>query len=203
MARIKISMNRVLNYLFFITIFSLSNNHFAHAEDSKSIIDAASKLLLGKSPANNANLVLTSADKKIQMTVSSEWSERSSDNDAAEFSALHKASGAYFLVISEGKEDFKDLASYTKIVSDQMKEAVESATVSAAEKTSINNQQAVNQKAMKFELKGFYTGMKVAYLVYTIETKTRFNQVVCWNFQSKFEASKPHFEKVAQGLTEL
>ena len=143
-------------------------------------------------------LKLISKDKKMEVTLSNAWQERQTAKPSHQLSAKIPDSNAYMLLISESKEDFKDINAYAKIIISQMSETIEDIKVSEPEKISINN-----NPALRYEIRGFIDGLNVVYLQTIVETATRYNQVLGWTVSSRYVANKPILEQIAYGLKEL
>ncbi len=166
-----------------------------------SLLVAFMLLLLSASSSVNAavpELVLLSKDKKMQVTLPGEWKQRPTGKDSHQLSATLPGQAAYMLLISEPKEDFKDIKAYSKIVTTQMSQSLEEAQVSESTEVKVNG-----QEALRFQIRGIVDGMRVVYVLTVLETQSRFNQVLGWTSNSKLADNKQRLESLPKGVKEL
>ncbi|MBA3714224.1 MAG: hypothetical protein H0W76_17495 [Pyrinomonadaceae bacterium] len=145
--------------------------------------------------------VLTSADGKYQLTIPAGWRADSQLHDDAGLKASNRIKEAYVVVISESREDFTDdmtLESFTKITRDAMLKNLGSPDSAAPTPTVIGD-----YPALRYELQGVVSNVKVIYINTTVETPSGFHQILAWTLPSRLNQQRNVLQEVTGSFREI
>jgi TM2 domain-containing membrane protein YozV/Tfp pilus assembly protein PilE len=139
--------------------------------------------------ASNATKTLQSQDLSISIDVPNSWSKNDSLLAEAVLGAAQMRDENYLIVLKDSRIDFEKkftLSDYTRVVQKSMQSEVKNAQlVGEVTKLSINN-----APAEQFVLTGSADGLRVAYLVTSVETDHSYYRVVAWTLLSRLDTNK-------------
>lgn len=145
-------------------------------------------------------VVMTSTDGRSQLTVPTDWSSRTDLNDVAILQAANLAKEQYVIVIDDNKADFTNatLNDHSQITSQLIVDGLTSPQITQPVPVTINGYAALQR-----EIHGSFDNINVVYLHTSIETPTRFYQVLTWTLKSKYAENRSIFEQVTQSFQEI
>lgn len=152
--------------------------------------------------ASNEPKHFVTADGQFQLTTASSWSEDSTLNDEADISISNGFSEKYLVLFTESKTDFdetvtlEDYFGYAQEESQQL--ALTDSIIEPAGQTSIGG-----NPAYQFSFKGEADGVKIYYVVTTIDTGEHFHKIYAWTLASKYDDLQAELHEVSASLTEL
>lgn len=145
--------------------------------------------------------VITSPDKKFQITVPPGWSKTSELHDKAEIQAANKLKELYVIVLSEDQTDFASdmtLDKFTEITRNSLLKNYE-----APHATDIQTISISGNEARQYELRGTSAHVAVVLIVTTVRTPTHYHQILAWTLPSKWNASSATLREVIESFRSL
>jgi uncharacterized RDD family membrane protein YckC len=141
-----------------------------------------------------------SLDGQFQITAPADWRKDTSLNDEADISISNLFSEKYLFVLSESKSDFEE--GYT--LSDYHQDMEAALELTASDKIYSPTAETFigNYPAYQLSFESEYDGMKIAYIVTTIETDTHYHQVFAWTLASKYDSVQAELHDVVSSLEE-
>jgi hypothetical protein len=152
------------------------------------------------SPEDAGN-VLVGSDGQSQITLLNGWVEDRELHDSAEIQASKRGSEEYVIVLSENKADFENLTieQHSEITRGLLVESLTDPEITGpTDVTTVGSNPAV-----QYEIQGTIEGINVAYLHTTVETPTKYHQILAWTLPSSFERNKPELQQVIQSFKEV
>ncbi|MBD2071559.1 hypothetical protein H6F93_29260 [Leptolyngbya sp. FACHB-671] len=152
------------------------------------------------SPEDAGN-VLVGLDGQSQLTLLNGWVEDRELHESAEIQASKRGSEEYVIVLSENKADFENLTieQHSEITRGLLVESLTDPEITGpTDVTTVGSNPAV-----QYEIQGTIEGINVAYLHTTVETPTKYHQILAWTLPSSFERNKPELQQVIQGFKEV
>jgi hypothetical protein len=145
-----------------------------------------------------------SNDGKSQVSIPAGWSSLNLNNEAADLQVGNPKIQAYFMVLTESKQDFADKTTYRDHAEMTLKtlkgNLEDAAVVRGPTDLTINGRPAV-----QYEVSGVYSEnkTKVIYLHTTVDGRQSFHQLVAWTIPSRFGENRVRLESVIISFTEL
>lgn len=152
------------------------------------------------SPEDAGN-VLVGSDGQSQITLLNGWVEDRELHDSAEIQASKRGSEEYVIVLSENKADFQNLTieQHSEITRGLLVESLTDPEVTGpTDVTTVGSNPAV-----QYEIRGTIEGINVAYLHTTVETPTKYHQILAWTLPSSFDRNEPELQQVIQSFREV
>ena len=128
------------------------------------------------------------------------WRRMDQLNDAASIGCGSLRGNAFALVIEELKEDFEEgfsVEDYSSLIFSSMQENITSPSFISEDDISIDK---LDAKQVIFS--GVSTGIKVTFILTSIESKTHFYQVLTWTNTSKYTEQKEILKSIALSFKE-
>lgn len=153
--------------------------------------------------------VLVSSDGTSQLTLPVGWKAENELHDSAELQAANSERKLYVIVLSEVKEALKEEEPDTdwnlethsettrKLLEDRLKAAGE---VEQEEPVSLK---IGEYSALQYEIRGKLGDLDVVYLHTTVETPTRFHQVLAWTVPDALDENRAEIDRVIQSFQEV
>nr|WP_314862685.1 NINE protein [uncultured Undibacterium sp.] len=139
--------------------------------------------------AGTATKNLQSNDLSVSIDVPNSWSRNDSLLAEAILGAAQMRDENYLVILKDSRIDFEKkftLSNYTSLVQKSMQNEVKNAQlVGGVTKLTINN-----APAEQFVLTGSADGLKVAYLVTSVEADNNYYRVVAWTLLSRLDTNK-------------
>jgi hypothetical protein len=145
--------------------------------------------------------VVTASDGQSRMTVPGNWREMPDLNDEAEIELGNLLNEQYAIVLTENRADFTDdvdLARFTEVVTQNLRNSLLGATVSEPRPLTIQGRPALQRT-----LQGSTNGLRIAYWLTTIEGQRSYFQVVMWTLASRADENEPVYQAVVSGFQEV
>lgn len=152
------------------------------------------------SPQDAGN-VLVGSDGQSQITLLNGWVEDRELHESAEIQASKRGSEEYIIVLSENKADFQNLSieQHSEITRGLLVESLTEPEITGpTDVTTVGSNPAV-----QYEIQGTIEGINVAYLHTTVETPTKYHQILAWTLPSSFERNEPELQQVIQSFREV
>ncbi|ANS75528.1 hypothetical protein AWM70_13735 [Paenibacillus yonginensis] len=152
------------------------------------------------SAASDISLV-TSSDHHASITIPEGWSKDSGLASGADIQASHPSTEDYIVVLREDRSGFSPnttINDYSKLVSSNMKEAIQNAKQEIPEQITIGG-----LTALQYVITGEVDKVKISYLVTIIASKDHFTQVLMWTRSDLFEAKKQNYLYIVNTFREL
>jgi hypothetical protein len=152
------------------------------------------------SPQDAGNTLIGS-DQQSQITLLNGWVEDRELHDSAEIQASKRGSEEYVIVLSENKADFQDLTieQHSEITRGLLVESLTEPEVTGpTDVTTVGS-----NPALQYEIRGTIEGINVAYLHTTVETPTKYHQILAWTLPSSFERNEPELQQIIQSFKEV
>jgi hypothetical protein len=146
------------------------------------------------------DLVLTSKDGHLQITLPDGWAKADRLPAAAQLMALNAAKHSYVELVSESSEDYAGtLEEYAQNRKAFIVGKLANATATDLKKISVNG-----AEAFRFESHGVLkeAKVKVAYTITVMKVGKNFVQVIAWTAESHFADELPELEKLASAVVE-
>lgn len=154
----------------------------------------------GDTPAQ-AETVLISSDEKSELDLPDGWASDRELHEEAQLQASNRAKRMYVIVLSEDKSAFPQpltLAKHSEITRNILLENL--TTPKVTESTTVKK--VGNFPALQYEIQGKINDIEVTYLHTTVETPTRFSQILAWTTPTSFKTDKSELEKVISSFRE-
>lgn len=138
--------------------------------------------------------VVTSADKKFQLTVPAGWTRTSELHATAGIQAANKFKEVYVIVLSEDQVDFAadmTLDKFTEIIRNSLMTKYASPRATDVETISIGG-----NEARQYELRGSSDNTAVVIIVTTVRTPTHYHQILAWTLPSKWTDNQQILKEV-------
>jgi hypothetical protein len=173
-----------------------SNSANSTVEDPTSIQPAET----AASP-QDAGEVLIGSDGQSQITLLNGWTEDRKLHESAEIQASKRGSEEYIIVLSESKADFQNLTleQHSEITRGLLVESLTEPEITGP--TDVTD--VGGNPAIQYEIQGTIEEINVAYLHTTVETPTRYHQILTWTLPSSFERNQPELQQVIQSFREV
>ena len=142
--------------------------------------------------------VVTSPDKKFQITIPAGWSKTSELHNKAEIQAANKLRELYIIVLSEDQTDFSadmTLDKFTEITRNSLLTNYETPRATDIQTISISG-----NEARQYELRGTAAHVAVVLIVTTVKTPTHYHQILAWTLPSKWNANKATLKEVTESF---
>ena len=142
--------------------------------------------------------VIRAKDNSCEIAVPSFWIETPDLNKDAVLGVKDALGAEYVLVIADTKEDYKgSLADYAHDSSNRMRDKLTSPRMELPQSLTINGKSAIRQV-----LHGEIDHLRITYVNTYFEGEVRMYQMICWSLESKAEAVRSDFEKIAETFRE-
>ncbi|OZG72997.1 pilus assembly protein PilA [Hahella sp. CCB-MM4] len=142
-----------------------------------------------------------SKDGRLSLDIPASWDRMDQLNEEASLGVGNVFEDAYYLILEEPKLDFEDgytLTAYTDLIQSLMFDALKSPNI-------VYEREAVmvgDLPAEQMAFTGSAEGIKVTYLLTTIEGKDHYYQVIGWSLASKFDEKADLLRNIAGSFRE-
>jgi hypothetical protein len=142
---------------------------------------------------------LISKNGAIEVTVPRSWSIDPVLHHSAELQASNRFEGLYLIILSENKKDVPNLtlADHSQITREALLQKIHLIKSSEPEKIMIGSRPAIQ---VEFTANAY--GFDLEYLHTSVETNTRFHQIICWAPAKGFEDTKSILQKIVFSFRE-
>ncbi|MFO1464618.1 MAG: hypothetical protein U1F66_12660 [bacterium] len=143
---------------------------------------------------------LFSPDGKFRLTVPGGWTEEKDLHDSADIQAAHKPSQMYVIVLSETKEDLKDmtLEEHSKLTREGLMKGVQDPIVVGPKSLVVDG-----HPALQYEIRGSVEHVNIVYLHTTVDGGKYFHQILAWTVPSRFAQNQATLEEVTRRFHEM
>jgi hypothetical protein len=145
--------------------------------------------------------VLIGTDEKSEIDLPDGWASDRELHEEAQIQASNRTKRMYVIVLSEDKSAFPQpltLAKHSEITRSILLENLTNPKV-----TELPTVKKVgNFPALQYEIQGKINDIEVTYLHTTVETPTRFSQILAWTTPTSFKTDKPELEQVVSSFRE-
>lgn len=161
----------------------------------------------GESPQENSNAgaasnVITSPDGLTRMSLPAGWKHEKEQelHDQADLQASNRAGEMYVIVMSENKEDLRDMTieKHSQSTRSALMEKLESPEVSDPKPVTVGG-----LKGVQYEIRGGVENLNIVYLHTTVESPTHFHQILAWTLKSRFDKNRPTLDAVTHSFKEV
>ena len=156
----------------------------------------------GKAEAPAVATTITSPDGLASIVLPSGWKQEQAQelHDQADLQASDRANEMYVIVMSENKEDFRDMTAekHSQFTRSALTEKLESPEVSAPAQVTTGG-----LTGTQYEIRGGVDNLNIAYLHTTVESPTHFHQILAWTLKSRFDKNRPVLDAVIQSFKEV
>jgi hypothetical protein len=161
----------------------------------------------GESPQGNSNAgaasnIITSPDGLTRMNLPAGWKQEKEQelNDQADLQASDRANEMYVIVMSESKEDFRDMTvdKHSQSTRSSLIEKLESPEVSDPKPVTVGGLGGV-----QYEIRGGLENLNIVYLHTTVESPTHFHQILAWTLKSRFDKNRGALDAVIHSFKEV
>ncbi|GGA36353.1 hypothetical protein [Paenibacillus physcomitrellae] len=152
------------------------------------------------SAASDISLVI-SPDKHASITIPEGWAQDAGLASGADIQASHPSTEDYIVVLREDRSDFSQnttINDYSKLVSDNMKQAIQNAKQEPAERITIGG-----LNALQYVITGEVDKVKISYLVTLIASEDHFTQVLMWTRADMFADKKQNYLYIVNTFREM
>lgn len=156
----------------------------------------------GNSNAEAASNIITSPDGLTRMNLPAGWKHEKEHelHDQADLQASNRASEMYVIVMSENKEDLRDMTI------DKHSQSTRSALIEKLESPEVSDPKPVTVgglKGVQYEIRGGVENLNIVYLHTTVESPTHFHQILAWTLKSRFDNNRATLDAVTHSLKEV
>jgi hypothetical protein len=142
---------------------------------------------------NDKVSVVMSPDNQRQLSLPKGWKETHKLHDKADIQAADTSNEMYIFVLSEKKEDFRDMD--IKRYSESTREAF-AKSLTAAEVTGPKTLIINGQPAIQYEIRGITQNLPIVYLHTIVETPRHFSQIMAWTLKGLWEKNQETLQAV-------
>jgi len=145
--------------------------------------------------------VLIGTDEKSELDLPEGWASDRELHEEAQIQASNRTKRMYVIVLSEDKSAYPQpitLAKHSEITRSILLENLTNPKVT--ESTTLKK--VGNFPALQYEIQGKINDIEVTYLHTTVETPTRFSQILAWTTPTSFKTDKPELERVISSFRE-
>lgn len=155
-----------------------------------------------KADAPAVATTITSPDGLTSIVLPPGWKQEKEQelHDQAELQASDRANEMYVIVMSENKEDFRDMTveNHSQLTRSALTEKLKAPEVSAPAQVTIGG-----LKGTQYEIRGGVDNLSVTYLHTTVESPTHFHQILAWTLTISFDKNRPVLDAVIQSFKEV
>lgn len=143
---------------------------------------------------------LTSSDGKSQLRVPAGWSAETGLNPEAQIQASNRSQGLFLIVLAESRQQLRNVTreKHSQITRDLLIQNLAQSKVS--EPTTVTA--VKDNPAIQYEISGSLNDINVQFLHTTIETPTRFVQILAWTSPEAFERNRTELQNIIQSFVE-
>jgi hypothetical protein len=145
-------------------------------------------------------VTITGADGKSEITVPGGWSAETDLNKEAQIQVSDRQRKLFLIVLAENKSGLKDMTrqKHSEVTRNLLSKNLNQAKVSGpTEVTQVNG-----NPALQYTINGSLNNISVEFLHTTVETSTRFIQLLAWTPPSTFQQSEVELQKIVQSFRE-
>jgi hypothetical protein len=149
--------------------------------------------------SKSTDVVIRSADGKIQVSVPPAWKVATDLNDKAELQVSDTDKKMYLVILTSNKADYsdKDLDTQSSETLDALTKSITSSNKVGPTKLTIDGNPAV-----QYEVRGEFKNINVVYLHTTVETSKHFQQIVTWTMESTYNGNEDLLKGITQSFKE-
>jgi hypothetical protein len=149
--------------------------------------------------APTAAVILQSKDRWFELRLPNGWSSTDLPPSPANAQIFARAgSGSAFLLTDDDHKDIQDLRAFGDLTDKAMTAKLSSPQSWPVQSATINDHRAV-----RFEIAGTISGVRLHYLVTIVETGNRVATLTAWTMESKFAEGHEELASLAGGLREV
>lgn len=147
-----------------------------------------------------SNYVMSSQDKKCQITIPSRLKASTALNKDAIIQAIDYSENIGVMVIREDKKDvnFGSINDYTGQVKQNILNTLTSSKISIPLELTIDG-----KKGIQYEIEGVLDKINAVYLVLVVESPTHYYQVIAFTWSSKFENEENEMNEIIHSFKEI
>lgn len=151
-------------------------------------------------PGVGEGRTLASTDGQSRITLPSGWKEDQSLHEKAEMGAANRLGEMYIIVLTEDRQDFKNmnLDKHSEITRGMLTREAQDVQIGPPVRLTINGYPAV-----QYEIKASVDNVNVVYLHTTVETPKNFHQIVSWTLRSRYDKNRPELQQVIESFKEI
>lgn len=156
----------------------------------------------GNSNAGAASNIITSPDGLTRMNLPAGWKHEKERelHDQADLQASNRAGEMYTIVMSENKEDLRDMTL------DKHSQSTRSALIEKLESPEVSDPKPVTVgglRGVQYEIRGGVENLNIVYLHTTLESPTHFHQILTWTLKSRFDKNRATLDAVTHSFKEV
>ena len=152
------------------------------------------------SKTNRPPSVLKSSDGACQISLPAGWGENRELHDSAELQAANESEEMYVIILQESKEDFREMTidKHSETTREVLEESLTAPQVKEPTRSTIDG-----HPSLQSEVRGTAENVNVAYLHTTVETETRYYQIIAWTLSSRFIKNRSKLQEVIESFHEI
>jgi hypothetical protein len=163
------------------------------------IIASAVNSSSNSNKSSSADVVILSADGKIQVSVPPAWKTATGLNEKADLQVSDTPNELYLIVLTDNKADdpAMDLDKHSNITLDALTKEVSDLNKIGPKRLTIDGNPAV-----QYEVRGRVNNINVVYLHTTVETPKHFQQILTWTLQPLYGEHEDLLKGITQSFKE-
>ena len=143
--------------------------------------------------------VIQANDSSCEISVPASWLNSPDLSKQAVLGAKDLTENEYVIVFVHPKQDYTgSLTDFAKDHTDLLRENLTTPQVEVPAAITINGRSAIRQI-----VHGEINRMRIAYVITYFEGTNQFYRVLCWSLESKADAYKDEFDKIAESFQEM
>jgi hypothetical protein len=170
------------------------------AKEQTATPQASSTQKTEQAPSEESGKTIVSSDGVSSVSVVGGWQQATGLHKKAQLQLKNPIRDLYFVVFSEKKENYADvsLEEHAKITREHLLETLQSPTMSAPVKLTINGNPAIQH-----EIRGFAGNVKIVYLHTDVEGPYYYHEIVAWTLDKSFHQNKYGLQNLINSFKEL
>lgn len=175
---------------------SSSSNKNSNNSNSKANTNAGNS---NSKTSASTDVVIRSADGKLQVSVPPTWKSTTELNDKAELQVSDTTNKMYLIVLTDNKDDYTsmDLDRHSRSTLDTLTKAM-----TYSNKVGPTNLTIDGNPAVQYEVRGEIKNLNVVYLHTTVETSSHYQQIVAWTLQTTYADREQLLKNIIQSFKE-
>jgi hypothetical protein len=153
-----------------------------------------------RSNTNRPAMLLKSSDQACQVNLPAGWAENKELHDSAELEAANEPEEMYLIIMQESKGDFGEMTieQHSKITREILLEALSKARATEPISGTLDG-----HPSLQCEIRGTAENINIVYMHTTVETATRYYQILAWTLSSRFEKNRSKLQEIIDTFHEL
>lgn len=143
---------------------------------------------------------LMDVEETFEITVPGGWKEQDGLNDRADLQAGARIANLFVIVLVESKEDLDNISleGHSDLTRLALMDSLTNIDQSEPKHLMIDK-----KPALQYEIRGTMDHVKIVYLHTTVESPTRFYQILAWTIPSRWRKDQGTLKKVTNYFREL